>query len=154
QRERKRMAGELHDYLAQLLVLGKMKLSNMHAHIQNMGDPVATLFQEIDETLNKALNYTRTLIAELSPPVLHELGLPAALQWLADQMKKDRLTVKVRLGTSHLSLPEHQAILLFHSVRELLINVARHAGTNQATLTLDVVDHELKIAVQDKGKGF
>ncbi len=154
QRERKRMASELHDYLAQLLVLGKMKLSNMHAYIQHKGGPAATLFQEIDQTFSKALDYTRTLMAELSPPVLHELGLPTALQWLADQMKKDRLTVEVRLGTSHLPLPEHQAILLFHSVRELLINAAKHAGTNQAILTLDVTDHLLKIAVQDKGKGF
>ena len=154
QRERKRMANELHDYLAQLLVLGKMKLSNIHAHIQDIGGPAATLFQEIDQTFSQALDYTRTLMAELSPPVLHELGLPTALQWLADQMKKHRLTVEVRLGTSHLSLPEPQAILLFHSVRELLINVAKHAGTNQATLTLDVADHLLKISVQDQGKGF
>src|SRR5262245_52152923 len=93
-------------------------------------------------------------MAELSPPVLHELGLPTALQWLADQMKKDRLTVEVRLGTSHLPLPEHQAILLFHSVRELLLNAAKHAGTNRAILTLDVVDDLLTIAVKDKGKGF
>lgn len=154
QRERKRMASELHDYLAQLLVLGKMKLSNIHAHIKHISGPAATLLQEIDQTFSKALDYTRTLMAELSPPVLHELGLPTALQWLADQMKKDRLTVEVRLGTSHLPLPEQQAILLFHSVRELLINAAKHAGTNQATLTLDVTDHLLKIAVQDKGKGF
>jgi signal transduction histidine kinase/CheY-like chemotaxis protein len=154
QRERKRMANELHDYLAQLLVLGKMKLSNMQAHIQDIGGPVATLFQEIDQTFNNALDYTRTLMAELSPPVLHELGLPTALQWLADQMKKHRLTVEVRLGTSYLPLPEPQAILLFHSVRELLINAAKHAGTNQALLTLDVTDTLLKIAVQDRGKGF
>jgi signal transduction histidine kinase/CheY-like chemotaxis protein len=154
QRERKRMAGELHDYLAQLLVLGKMKLSNIHAQIQHVGGPAATLLQEIDQTFSKALDYTRTLMAELSPPVLHELGLPTALQWLADQMKKDRLTVEVRLGTSNLPLPEHQAILLFHSVRELLINAAKHAGTNQALLTLDVTDDLLQIAVQDRGKGF
>ena len=154
QRERKRMAGELHDYLAQLLVIGKMKLSNIHAQIQSIGGAAVTLFQEIDQTFSKALDYTRTLMAELSPPVLHELGLPAALQWLAAQMKKDRLTVEVRLGTPDLPLPEPQAILLFHSVRELLLNVAKHAGTTHAILTLDVSDHLLKIAVQDQGKGF
>jgi signal transduction histidine kinase len=154
QRERKRMAGELHDYLAQLLVLGKMKLSSMHAQIQNIGGSAATLFQEIDETFSKALDYTRTLMAELSPPVLHELGLPTALQWLADQMKNNRLEVEVRLGTTHLPLPEHQALLLFHSIRELLLNVAKHAGTDKAVLTLDVADDELTIAVQDRGQGF
>ena len=154
QRERKRMAGELHDYLAQLLVLGKMKLSNIHAQVQSIGGSAATLFQEIDHTFTKALEYTRTLMAELSPPVLHELGLPTALQWLADQMKKNRLVIEVRLGTSQLPLPESHALLLFHSVRELLLNVAKHAGTHQAVLTLDVADHELKIRVQDRGKGF
>jgi signal transduction histidine kinase len=154
QRERKRMAIELHDYLAQLLVLGKMKLSNMHAELQKVGGSALTLFHEIDETFSKALDYTRTLMAQLSPPVLHELGLPTALQWLADQMKKARLTVDVRLGTSDLPLPEHQAILLFHSVRELLLNVAKHAETHNAILTLDVQDDELRIAVHDKGKGF
>jgi signal transduction histidine kinase/CheY-like chemotaxis protein len=154
QRERKRMASELHDYFAQLLVLGKMKLSNVNTQIQTIGGPVAATFQEIDQTLSKALDYTRTLIAELSPPVLHELGLPAALQWLADEMKKHRLTVHVRLATTQLPLTESQAILLFHSVRELLINTAKHSGTNQATLTLDVADHLLRISVQDRGKGF
>ena len=129
QRERKRMATELHDYLAQLLVLGKMKLAQTHAQIRNTGGPVASVFEEIDQTLDKALDYTRTLIAELSPPVLHEFGLPMALRWLADQMKKHRLTVDVRLGISELALTENQAILLFHSARELLINVAKHAGT-------------------------
>jgi signal transduction histidine kinase len=105
QRERKRMASELHDYLAQLLVLARMKLSNIHAHIRGMGGSVATLFQELDQTLDKALDYTRTLTAELSPPVLHELGLPAGLQWLADQMSKHHLTVEVRLGIAQLPLP-------------------------------------------------
>ena len=154
QRERKRMASELHDYLAQLLVLGKMKLSKMHTQIQSIVGPVAAMFQEIDQTLTKALDYTRTLMAELSPPVLHELGLPTALQWLADQMKKHRLRVDVQLGTSQLPLTENQAILLFHSVRELLINAAKHAGTNRAALRLDAADHMLRIVVQDQGKGF
>jgi len=154
QRERKHMATELHDYLAQLLVFGKMKLAQINAQVQTMGGPVAAVFEEIDQTLTKALEYTRTLMAELSPSVLHEFGLPMALQWLADQMKKHHLTVDVRLGTPQLPLTENQAILLFHSVRELLINAAKHAGTNKDSLTLDVAENMLTIAVQDQGKGF
>ena len=73
-------------------------------------------------------------MAELSPPMLHELGLPTALEWLADQMKKHRLTVAVRLGASELPLTENQAILLFHSVRELLINATKHARDEQGNL--------------------
>jgi signal transduction histidine kinase len=154
QRERKRMAGELHDYLAQLLVLGRMKLSRVTAEMQEIDGPLASVCDEIDDTLNKALDYTRTLMAELSPSVLHEFGLPMALKWLADQMKKHRLAVDVQLGASQLPLTENQAILLFHSVRELLINAAKHAGTNKATLTLHAAENMLTIAVQDHGKGF
>ena len=119
-----------------------------------LGGPVASVFEEIDQTLDKALDYTRTLIAELSPPVLHEFGLPMALQWLADQMKKHRLTVDVRLGTSELPLTENQAILLFHSARELLINAAKHAGTNKAALTLDAGGEHVDDCCPGSGEGL
>lgn len=68
--------------------------------------------------------------------MLDELGLPAALTWLAEQMPLYNLAVEVRLERDQVSLPDDQAILLFQSVRELLINVAKHAGIDRATVTL------------------
>jgi len=78
------------------------------------------MIEELDDIFTRTLSYTRTLMAELSPPVLHELGLPSALKWLADQAPKQyNLTVEVALTQDQVALPEDQALLLYESVREL-----------------------------------
>jgi signal transduction histidine kinase len=154
QRERKRLAAELHDYLAQILALGRIKTGQLRQKLD--AAPVALpLVREIDGLFDKAVTYTRSLMAKLSPPVLDELGLPAALTWLGKQMPLHGLAVEVRLECDHVPLPDDQAILLFQSVRELLLNVAKHAGTDQATVTLRIEEpSRLCIEVQDSGRGF
>ncbi len=94
---------------------------------------VQQLVAEVDSLLEKAGEYTRSLMAKLNPPVLDELGLPSALTWLAKQMPLHGLLVEVRLLDEQVPLPDDQAVLLFQSVRELLINVAKHAGTDRAS---------------------
>lgn len=154
QRERKRLAAELHDYLAQMLALGRMKVGQLRPKIA--ADPTKQqLIADIDELFQKAAEYTRSLMAKLNPPVLDDLGLPAALTWLAKEMPLHNLMVEVRLGQEHVPLPDDQAILLFQSVRELLINVAKHAKTDQAIVALRVDEqNRLCIEVQDRGRGF
>lgn len=155
QRERKRLASELHDYLAQILALGRIKMSQLRQKVSTQPDAVQQLVAEVDNLLEKAGEYTRSLMAKLNPPVLDELGLPSALTWLAKQMPLHGLLVDVSLSQERVPLPDDQAVLLFQSVRELLINVAKHAGTDRATVSLTVdPDQELRIEVQDQGRGF
>jgi CheY-like chemotaxis protein/anti-sigma regulatory factor (Ser/Thr protein kinase) len=80
--------------------------------------------------------------------------LAAGLVWLANQMKRHDLTVTVRVLESEISLPEDQAVLLFQSVRELLINAAKHARSPEATVVLQRVDGRVRIDVTDNGVGF
>jgi signal transduction histidine kinase len=154
QRERKRLAAELHDYLAQMLALGRMKVAQLRPKISP--DPQKQqLIGEIDDLFQKAAEYTRTLMAKLNPPVLDDLGLPAALGWLAKQMPLHNLMVEVRLAQDHVPLPDDQAVLLFQSARELLLNVAKHARVDRATVALRVDEqNRLCIEVQDDGRGF
>lgn len=155
QRERKRVAAELHDYLAQMLVLGRMKIGHARRRMLPADLLQAPLIHELDDILSKALDYTRTLMAELNPAVLHDWGLPEALKWLAEQMHSHNLTVEVQCLQQAVALPEGHAILLFHAVRELLINVGKHAKTSQATVSLVVEgSDQLRITVQDRGCGF
>ena len=153
QRERKRLAGELHDYLAQLLVLCRLNLGQ----VRQVGVPLkaVAIVSDTEEMLNEALNYSRTLMAELSPPVLQEHGLTAGLEWLGEQMRRRHLTVTVDIGdAADLSLPEDCAVLLFQSVRELLMNVLKHAGSKEVAIRLNKEDGRLRIEVRDKGIGF
>jgi PAS domain S-box-containing protein len=152
QRERTRLANDLHDYLAQLLVLGRLTLGR--AKRLELPAQAEKLIKETEETLSEALNYCRTLMAELSPPVLQEQGLPAGLKWLSEHMKGQNLEVAVKVEDANsVMFPKDSAVLLFQSVRELLINVAKHGAVKKATVTMTHQDGSLTIVVRDEN-GF
>ncbi len=155
QRERKRMATELHDYQAQLLALAIMNLSQVKQKQEPLSDKTTNLVHETQELVTEALNYTRTLVTDLSPPILQDCGLSIALRWLAEQMQRHQLTVTIEIPQEDdLKLPEEQSLLLFQSVRELLINASRHSGVGEATVSMAQRDGILRIEVRDRGKGF
>lgn len=153
QRERKRLATELHDYLAQLLVLCRINLGQ----VKRVGLPAKAeaIVDQTEQVVDQALDYSRTLMAELSPTVLQEHGLPSALTWLGTQMQRHGLAVTVDLGgTNRLSLPEEHALLLFQSVRELLMNALKHAKCKAVVVRVHTVDNTLHLQVRDDGIGF
>lgn len=155
QRERKRLANELHDHLQQILVLGKLIIGQGKRLGSGVPDCQIVL-KKVDDILSDALTYSRTLVTELSPPVLHHHGLAVGLKWLAEYMKKkyeQSVTVLVPEDQG-LKLPEDQVILLFQSVRELLINSWKHAGTSKATVRMEQCQGYLQIEVRDEGAGF
>jgi signal transduction histidine kinase/CheY-like chemotaxis protein len=157
QRERKRLATELHDYLGQMMVLGRLKIGQARFRMAAADVFASRVIEDIDNIFTKSLSYIRTLMAELSPPVLYELGLPSALKWLAEQMpKQHQLDIDLTLEREDLPLPEDQALLLYHSVRELLLNVATHAQTSRASvlLTVEPATNRLLLVVKDRGRGF
>ena len=155
QRERKRLASELHDYLAQMLALGRIKVAQLRQKVASEATVIQQMVAEVDTLFHKAGEYTRSLMAKLNPPVLDELGLPSALSWLAKQMPLHGLMVEVQLAQEQVPLSDDRSVLLFQSVRELLINVAKHAGTDRATVSLKVDEQQrLCIEVQDNGCGF
>lgn len=149
-RIRKQLATDLHDYLAQLLVLSRIKLGQ--AKLEEVTPAAMQAMTEVQEVMDRALAYTRTLVAQLSPPILNEFGLLMALRWLADQMQRE-LTVTLDLENAVLSLSEEQSILLFQSVRELLMNIVKHAGTTEAKISLTQAGGVLRICVSDQGVG-
>ena len=95
QRERQHLATELHDYLAQLLALSRIRLAQAMQH--PLSSALAKTLNELQDVTNQALTYTRTLVAQLSPPILKEFGLTMALGWLAEQMLQRDLKVTLHL---------------------------------------------------------
>jgi signal transduction histidine kinase len=151
QRERQRLAGELHDHLQQMLVLGKIKLGQGQRGV----DPFsARIMKETENLLSEALTYTQSLVAELSPPVLRYNGLGDGLKWLATYMKKYGIDVAVTIPREELKLPDVQVTLIFQSVRELLINSSKYAGTGRADVSMEDANGRLVITVRDEGRGM
>ncbi|MGH7217135.1 MAG: response regulator [Nitrospiraceae bacterium] len=153
QTERRRLAMELHDYLAQILVVSRMRVAQLLTEDHNLD--VRKTLQGVDQLLHQSLDYTRSLVSELTPQALYESGLGAAIRWLADQMSRQQvLNVTVTLDALDLPLREADAVLLFHSIRELLFNVLKHGKINRASVSMRYTQNILSITVSDQGCGF
>ncbi len=154
QRERKRLAAELHEDLAERLVVARIKLGQLH-QIAALDASSEELLKEADMVLARALTYTRTIVGDLSPLVLQDLGLPAAIRWLAGRMQQHGLTVTVQATLPEgLVLPDAQAVFLFQAIRELLLNTLKHANCRGASVLLAVSSSVLQAEVYDDGEGF
>lgn len=151
-RVRKDIANELHDYLAQLLIVTRFKL--LRATQEAKADAkIQQALKEADDVLNESIQYTRSMMAELNPPIL-EFGLPMGLRWLAEKFLTHKLEVETHIPDGiGLDLSENQIGLLFQSVRELLMNVVKHAQTNRAQIFLRLHEEMLYLEVVDEGKG-
>ncbi|HEY7534253.1 MAG TPA: PAS domain S-box protein, partial [Nitrospiraceae bacterium] len=152
QRERQRLAAELHDYLAQLLVVIRLRLVQASQMIPP--GPSRVVLKDADELMDRCLTYTRTLVAELMPPTLREFGLAAGIRWLAESMAKQGLYVDVDLPVVSPPMSEDHTRLLYQCVRELLFNVLKHSGAKHASVTMMENEHkQLSIMVRDEGGG-
>lgn len=156
QQERQRISQFLHDDLQQILYGLQMRL---HLLNQDMPNSLSKQFYKHTETmremLEEAILRTRVLTVDLSPPVLKEENLRTALIWLAEQMYlRHNLQVDTQdLANVHIA-DEAERTLLFQIVRELLFNVAKHAGVDHAQLALYSEDQDCVIEVKDSGNGF
>ncbi len=153
QRERQRMAKLLHDHLQQLLVGAKFRVTILG---RAGDDVVKQAVTEIEELLGEAIGASRSLTAELSPPILHDEGLSTGLEWLARWMAdKHGLFVDLAMEKEIPRLVEHAKILLFESVRELLFNAVKHAHVHSVRVSVRQIHGTmLQITVSDDGPGF
>lgn len=153
ERARRRMAIDLHDGLGQLLALVKIKLGMLRerAEVGTLGPPL----QEIESLIAGAHQQSKELTWRLGPPVLYEVGLMAALRWLAKDMEgRYGLRVTVEEQGEYRQLDEATRISLFRSVNEVLVNVAKHAETKSAVVGARERNGSLEITVEDQGVGF
>jgi PAS domain S-box-containing protein len=152
ERERRRLAIELHDWIGQDLALAKMKLTPLRNELA--GD-ARTAIDGALELIVKAINDSRTLVFELSPPVLYDLGLKAALIWLAgDLEKRHGFSFEVTDDGAKKPMGDAEKAIVFRAVRELALNVLKHAKVPTAKVSLRRTDGQVRIDVEDRGVGF
>lgn len=150
-RERRAVALDLHDHLGQLLSVANVKLAALRARGTASVDALA----EVSDLLLQAERVVRSLAFQISPPVLYELGLVPALEWLAEEMKLVYgVAVTVRDDGKPKPLGEAIRSILFRAVRELLINVSKHAKVGTARIDVRRNDGGIEVTVSDEGVGF
>lgn len=153
QRERRRVARLLHEHFQQLLFAVRMKLQRLQSGIS--AESRITVV-EVDDLVAEAIRDARTLTTSLSPPALSDSGLIAALKSLADAMQ-ERYQLDVEFEVGEEAEPEDAEIteFLFQAVRELLLNVVKHSGKQEARVGIHRIGERLiRIAVEDSGEGM
>lgn len=154
ERERRRIAVALHDGVGQTLVLCKMQMEESRAAVVDESLATARLTSAI-QAIETAITETRSLTFQLSPPVLHELGLVAAVEWLAENLSREH-GFRIPVKTSGNAEPKSMTvrIMLFQGVRELVMNAIKHSQSSAVSIRLSAHGDSIVCSVRDDGKGF
>ena len=152
-RERRRIAEDLHDHIGQYLAMIRVKLAMFQGNAVFCGYERDLI--EIQELLDRAIQYTRHLTMAISPPILYELGLVPALRWLAEQYsRRHDLAIRCRTDNEIPELEEDTRGMLYRSIRELLLNVVKHAHAREVEVEIRSQGLDVIITVTDDGDGF
>ncbi len=152
QRERRRLAHLLHDELQQLLVGAQYGLEALGRHLT---EDHKQALDRVRGLINDSVALSRSLTVELSPPILHDGGLVAGLEWLARSMAaKHDLAVDLDLDPAADTGRDDLRILIYHAVRELLFNIIKHGEVRRAEVRLHRQGDQIQAQVSDDGIGF
>ncbi|NDY74084.1 sensor histidine kinase [Desulfobacter hydrogenophilus] len=155
ERERRRLASDLHDQISQNLAICQLKLSMLRTSWTSVNTARAGELNEIEDKLDEIIRETRTLTFEISPPILYELGLKPALEWLLENTcRENDIDTLLEGDLEEDRLDNSLSILIFRTVRELLHNIIKHANASKITIHLSQGAHFFEICVTDNGIGF
>lgn len=151
--ERRRLARELHDGIGQNLTALKHRLSQLHDELPTDAAPLRARLAEAVALCAGSLEDTRHLSRLLRPPILDDLGLEPALQWLARSLDGQRGMSVVTEIEPLPALDGELQTLLFRVAQEALTNASKHAAAGSALLSLAARSGELRLQVIDDGRG-
>lgn len=153
EKERRQLAAALHDNVGQTLALVRFRLGELGTKVSHKSQ--RALVAEIQGLVDQAADQTRALTFELSPPVLYELGLEPALEWLAEQYHaKYGMVIRFRRSKRPPTISDEMRGLLFSSVRELLMNALKYSRARVVRISVAADGGNLSVAVKDNGVGF
>jgi PAS domain S-box-containing protein len=152
EKERHEVANALHDSIGPLLAFAKRELGTLQKSSPNK---IAEPIKNISFNIGQAITQTRTLTFDLSPPTLYTLGFETAVEELGERFcKEQNMKFSYKVGEAPKPLTDHVKILLYRSIRELLINIAKHAEAKTVRVSIAKLGEEINITVEDDGVGF
>jgi len=154
ERERQQIASDIHDRVSQTLAVCQLRLAAVAQPLDANGS-TAQEIAEVCQLLDLVIQDTSSLIFDLSPPVLYQLGLVPAIEWFAEKVqKRHRLRVQVRAKNFDVPVANDQRAALFRATCELINNSVKHARANRIWILLEQRSGILRIEVTDNGIGF
>jgi two-component system sensor histidine kinase/response regulator len=153
ERERRRIAENLHDSLGQTLSLAFLKLSSIES--ENCSSGTKKILNETSDLINIAISESRSLTYDLSPPILYELGLIPAIKWKLEQIEeKQKIQTDLSGEDQKINLNKEYNIFIYRIVCELFANTIKHAKANKIEVKIMAKNEICRIIVIDNGLGF
>jgi PAS domain S-box-containing protein len=153
EKERRKIAVNLHDALGQTLSIARIKLSSL-SNIK-LPDRVERIIRESSELIHAAITESRSLTYNLSPPILYELGLIPAIKWRLEQIEeKIGIITNFKSSENSLNINNDTRILLYRIICELLINIIKHANADLIKVKIRKNQKYFYFSVIDNGQGF
>lgn len=151
--ERRRIATELHDQVAQTLALGKIKINSLL--LEDPDRACRGTLEDILGLLTISIEEIRSLTFQLSPPLLHDVGLEAALEWLAEEFR-ERYGLRIRFQDDAKPKPLDEGMkgALYWMSREILINTVKHAQAHRVLVDVLLEAGMAVVRIADDGCGF
>ncbi|MGD2079523.1 MAG: PAS domain S-box protein [Nitrospirota bacterium] len=152
EKERRRLATDLHDHIGQTLAIIKIRMGALR---EQLGLSSLAQLDSIRGLLDQTISSTKSLTFQLSPPTLYDVGLEATLEWLGEQVQQEH-------GMEFIFYDDEKekpvdwdvSVLMFQAVRELVMNVVKHSDASKLGISISGNNNLLQVVVEDDGKGF
>ena len=152
--ERKRIAGDLHDGLGQMIIAAKMNLSVIENELPFSSEEQKNTFEKVINLIDNSIKEVRTVSHTMMPNALLKAGLASAISAFIKQI--DKRVLKIQLHTEGLNERIDQNIesILYRVVQECVNNVIKHSGATHLDISLIKSNNKVEATIEDNGKGF
>ena len=149
--ERRRIATDLHDRVVQTLTLIKMVINQP---AKSRGE-FARVIERVKTLVNKAIEETRSVVYETTPPALYEHGFGPAVAWLAQHVSTQfDIPVTVHDQGGYENIDDKTGQFFYRATRELLMNAVKHSCASKISIAMMNADGRLRLCIEDNGQGF
>lgn len=153
EKERYRIAVDLHDHIGQSLAIVNIRLGMLGSHTTS--DSNQQLLNDTRALIKDCICYSRTLVTELSCPLFCSITFPSAVECVAQQLlEKNDIDLQLKIKGELPQLPEHVQLSLFKAIQECLVNIVKHAKAHNVEISFRSDENSLVIGIQDDGIGF
>ena len=153
--ERSRIARELHDELGQQLMRLRLDLSSLAGRLRGSHPELESRVEVMKGLIADTVTAVRRITTELRPPLLDDLGLVAAAEWLVtDFSQRSGVAVEADIDPAADECDAEMATAIYRILQEALTNVARHASASRVSVALQLVDDAIRLAIEDDGCGM
>ena len=154
ERERRRIAGDLHDGVAQLVVASKMQLTSMGAKLNFKTEQERLEYEKVLSLISESADEIRSVSHQMMPNALLRLGLVSALQEFVQKINGNQLSVYLDVQGLDQRMEAEVETTLYRVIQESVNNVIKHAQASRLDIQLIRDDKELSVTIEDNGKGF